>query len=115
MSNSYLWTITALECIPDLNGQLNYVVVSHWTCTGTDGTYTGSVYNTTTFNVNPDKPDYVPYADLTEAEVVQWTQNALGADTVQAVYASISTQIENQANPPIVTPALPWQTPASKN
>lgn len=115
MSNTYTWSINALNCIPDLNGQLNYVVVSHWTCTGTDGTYTGSVYNTATFNVNPDKPDYIPYADLTETEVVQWTQEALGQDTTQAVYASIDAQIESQAHPTIVTPPLPWQTPASEN
>lgn len=108
MSNTYTWTINALNCIPDLNGKLDYVVVSHWTCSGTDGTYTGQVYNTVNFNVDPDKPNYVPYADLTEAEVVAWTQDALGADTVQAVYASINAQIETQVNPTIVTPPLPW-------
>lgn len=113
MSNSYTWSITALNCIPDLNGKLDYVVVSHWTCSGTDGTYTGSVYNTVTFNIDPDKPNYVPYADLTEAEVVAWTQEALGPDVVQAVYDSINAQIETQVNPTIVTPPLPWQTPVS--
>ena len=115
MSNLYTWSITAMNCIPDLNGQVDYVVVSHWTCTGTDGTYFGSVYNTATFNVNPQKSNYIPYADLTEAEVIQWTQDALGQDVVQAVYASIDAQIETQVNPTIVTPPLPWQTPVSKN
>ena len=111
MANTYTWSISALDCIPDLNGKLNYVVVSHYTCSGTDGTYTGSVYNTVQFQVDPEKPDYVPYADLTEAEVITWTQAALGEETVAAVYTSIDTQIENQVNPPIVTPPLPWVAP----
>ena len=113
MSNTYTWTISALDCIPDVNGKLDYVVVSHWSCSGTDGTYTGQCYATVSFPVNPDKPDYVPYADLTEAEVIQWTQDALGEEQVAAVYTSIDTQIETAKNPPIVTPPLPWATPSA--
>jgi len=115
MSNVYAWTITAMDCIPDLNGQLDYVVVPHWICQGTDGTYTGQVYNTVTLNVDPDKPNYTPYADLTEAQVVDWVQATLTQPTVEAIYASIDTQIQNQIDPPIVTPPLPWQTPVSEN
>ena len=113
MSNTYTWSITALDCIPDLDGKLNYVVVAHWTCTGTDGTFSGSVYNTATFVVDPTKSDYVPYADLTEVEVVSWVQASLGADTVDAVYRSIDQQIQAQIDPPVVTPPLPW-VPASE-
>ena len=113
MSTTYTWTINALNCIPDLNGKLNYVVVSHYNCTGTDGTYTGSVYNTTSFTVDPEKPNYTPYADLTEAEVIGWVQATLGPDTVEATYANIASQIQNQINPPIVTPPLPWANSAA--
>ena len=113
MSNSYTWSITALDCIPDLDGKLDYVVVAHWTCTGTDGAFSGSVYTTQSFSVNPDKPDYVPFADLTEAEVIAWVQAAMGEDGANATYASIDTQIENQVNPPIVTPPLPWAQPSA--
>ena len=113
MSNTYNWTINALDCIPQVGDLKDYCVVSHWTCTGTDGTFSGQVYSTVSFAVNPDKPDYVPYADLTEAEVIQWTQDALGAEQVAAVYTSIDTQIENQVNPPLVTPPLPWSQPSA--
>ena len=111
MSNTYNWTISALDCIPDVDGKTDYVVVAHWQCQGTDGTFFGQVYNTATFVVNPDKPDYVPYADLTEEMVVTWVQETLGTDTVEAVYRSIDTQIEGQVNPTIVTPPLPWAQP----
>lgn len=115
MANTYTWLITALDCIPNVDGKTDYVVVAHWTCSGTDGTYTGVVYNTATFTVDPTKADYVPYDQLTEAEVVLWVQESLGNDTEQAVYRSIDTQIEGQANPTIVTPPLPWQTAPSNN
>ena len=111
MNNTYTWTITQLECIPDIDGKLNYVVVAHWLCQGTDGTYTGSVANTATFVVDPYKTDYVPYQDLKEPEVIVWVQDALGPDTVQAVYRMIDTQIQGQVSPPIVTPPLPWEGP----
>lgn len=108
MSNSYTWLISSLDCIPDVDGLTDYVVIAHWTCTGTDGTFSGSVYNTQSFTVDPAKPDYIPFADLTEAEVISWVQDSLGSDTVDAVYRSIDQQIEAQVNPPIVTPPLPW-------
>jgi chromosome segregation protein len=47
-------------------------------------------------------------ADLTEAIVVGWVQNALGKDTVEA---SLQGQIDAQINPTVVQPPLPWVTP----
>lgn len=103
-----IWTITTLDCKPDVEGKTDYVVTAHWDCTATDGAYSGRVYSTTSFEVDPSKPDYIPYADLTEAEVIQWVQASLGAETVVATEANVLQQIENQKNPPIVTPKLPW-------
>ena len=102
------WNIVALNCKPDVNGMLDYVVVAHWTLTATDGTYTGSVYGTASFEVDPDKPDYTPYEDLTLDEVVAWTQASLGVEQVASYEKSVADQIEAQINPTIVTPPLPW-------
>ena len=65
MSITNTWNIVAINCKPGVNGMLDYVVVAHWTLSGTDGTYTGSVYGTASFEVDPDKPNYTPYEDLT--------------------------------------------------
>jgi len=111
MSNLYTWTISALDCIPQVGSLTDYVCTSHWSCSGTDGTFTGSCYSTVSFAVNPDKPNYTPYNELTEAEVIQWTQEALGEEQVAAIYTSIDSQIENAKNPPIVVLPLPWLTP----
>ena len=110
MSISYTWTITQMECNPNVAGEPDYVVTVHWTASGTDGTFFGSVYNTTSYAVKSDNPDFTPYADLTEAQVVGWVQDALTPEGVQATEDSIAQQIQNQVNPPIITPPLPWVT-----
>ena len=102
------WNIVAMDCKPDVNGMLDYVVVAHWTLTATDGTYTGTVYGTASFEVDPAKPNYVPYADITLEEAIAWTQASLGEEQVASYEASVASQIEAQINPTIVTPALPW-------
>ena len=102
------WNIVAMNCEPDVNGMLDYVVTSHWTLTATDGTYTGSVYGTASFEVDPDKPNYTPYADLTLEQVVAWTQASLGAEQVASYEDVVEGQIQAQITPTIVTPKLPW-------
>ena len=47
-------------------------------------------------------------SDLTESEVILWVQESLGVDGVGAVYRAIDMQIQAKANPPIITPPLPW-------
>ena len=108
MSITNTWNIAALNCQPAVNGMLDYVVTSHWTLSATDGTYTGSVYGTASFEVDPERTDYKPYEDLTLAEVVAWTQGSLGAEQVAAYEKAVADQIEAQINPTIITPQLPW-------
>ena len=108
MSITNTWNIVALNCKPNVNGMLDYVVTSQWTLTATDGTYTSSVYGTASFEVDPDKPNYVFYEDLTLDIVVGWTKDALGAEQVASYEANVASQIETQINPTIVTPPLPW-------
>ncbi len=109
MATQYTWTISALNCLPQLGDMTDYCITSHWRCTGDDGEgHSGQVYSTVNFTVDPDKPNFVPFEDITEEQAIEWTQQALGEEQVAAVYTSIDTQIENEINPPIVTPPLPW-------
>ena len=108
MTNTNTWNIVALNCQPDVNGMLDYVVKAHWDFSGTDGTYTGSIYGTVFFEVDPDKPNYTHYADLTLNQVVVWVQEAIGEEQVASYEKSVADQIEAQSTPPIVTLPLPW-------
>ena len=101
---TFTWTVTALDCYPQAEGQTDVVFVVHWRCTGTDGTYNGSVYSTCA--VPAPTGTFTPYADLTQEQVLGWIW-ASGVDQASAE-AAVQTQIDNQANPPVVSPKLPW-------
>ena len=101
------WNIQQLDCYPELDGDTDVVFTVHWTLNGTDGTYNGSVYGSVGVTLDPDAP-FVPYASLTEAQVIGWVQDALGEEQVASYEANVAQQIANQINPPVVTPPLPW-------
>ena len=104
MATTFTWTVTQMDCYPQAEGQTDVVFVVHWTCSGTDGTYNGSVYSTC--SVPAPTGTFVPYADLTQDIVLGWIW-AGGVDQASAE-AAVQTQIDNQANPPVVSPQLPW-------
>ena len=80
------------------------VITVHWTCSGTDGTYNASVYNTC--SLPAPTGTFTPYSDLTQQEVLGWIW-ANGVDQA-ATEAAVEQQIQNQINPPVVTLPLPW-------
>jgi hypothetical protein len=108
MPTTYTWSVIQMDAYPELDGNTDVVFTVHWTLTGTDGTHTAGVYGSVGVTVDPDAP-FTPYADLTQEQVVGWVQSALGEEQVAAYEANVATQIANLANPPIVTPPLPWK------
>jgi hypothetical protein len=107
MSNTYTWSFPTLTAYPQAEGQTNVVYTVHWILTGTDGTYTGSVYGTVGLTYVAGSP-YTPYADLTEAQVQGWTTAALGAEQVSALEANIDAQIQQQITPTSVNLTPLW-------
>lgn len=107
MTTTYTWAVVQMDCYPEADGETDVVFTVHWTLTGSDGTYTGSVYGSQAVTVDPAAP-FTPYADLTQDQVIGWVQAAMGAEQVAAYEANIAQQIADQINPPVVTPPLPW-------
>jgi hypothetical protein len=107
MANTYTWTVTSMDCYPQEDGNTDVVFTVHWTCSGTDGTYNGSVYSTCSVPLTAGT--FTPYAQLTQSQVLGWIY-ANGVDQT-ATEAAVAQQIANQVNPPVVTPPLPWVTP----
>ena len=99
------WTISQLDCLPQTPEGADFVVTAHWQCNGVDGEYNGQVYSTCSFTVQQGA-EFTPYADLTQDEVLGWCW-AGGVDK-DATEAAVQTQIDNQINPPVTTPPLPW-------
>jgi hypothetical protein len=101
---TFTWTVSQLDCYPQAEGQTDVVFTVHWTCSGTDGTYNGSVYSTC--SVPAPTGTFTPYADLTQDQVLGWIW-ANGVDQASAE-AAVQAQIDNQINPPTISPPLPW-------
>jgi hypothetical protein len=81
-----------------------FVFTAHYTVDVTDATYSAGAYGSIGF----ERPDnLIPFTDLTEVEVVSWVQEALGADKVADVEATLQNQIDQQRNPTQAT-GVPW-------
>lgn len=113
MSATITWVIEWMQCYPQEDGKTDVVITAGWRCNGaqTAGTppvdYTSTVYGTCNFTLDPSAP-FTPYADLTQDQVLGWCW-AGGVDKA-AVEAGVQTQIDNQINPPVIQPPLPWAT-----
>jgi len=102
------WQIDSLSCYPQEEGQTDVVFSAAWRVNGTDGTYNATVYGSQSLSPYTEGTPFTPYADLTQAQVIGWVQDAMGEEQVAAINANIEQQIQNQINPPVVTPKLPW-------
>ncbi len=108
MSITNTWNVVQIDAYPAYNNQSTVVFGVHWTLTGDDGEgHTGHIYGSQ--GVSLDLTDgFTPYEDLTEAQVLGWVHEAMGAGQVAAYEASVAQQIADQINPPVVNPPLPW-------
>lgn len=107
MAITNTWSIQQLDAYPEAEGHNDVVFGVHWRLDGVDGEHAGGVYGSVGVTLDADAP-FAPYASLTEAQVIGWVKDALGEEQVAAYEASIAQQIADQANPPVVHPALPW-------
>jgi hypothetical protein len=96
----FIWNVVQMDRLTS-DG---FVVTVHYVVNAVDGDYSASTYGTVGYTQG--EGSYIPYADLTEAEVVGWVQDSLGKDTVEA---SLTAQIEAEKHPVIET-GLPWAT-----
>ena len=92
------WTITQT----DYQTADGFITTAHWTAATVDGDYTASVYSTCSFATATPA---IPYADVTEAEVLDWCWNN-GVDK-DATEAALAANIELQKNPVTAT-GTPW-------
>jgi len=92
------WTIT--QC--DRLTSDDFITTAHWTCTAVDGDYSASIYSTCSWAAGTPT---IPYADVTEAEVLQWCWTS-GVDK-DATEAALAQNIALQKNPVTAT-GTPW-------
>jgi hypothetical protein len=99
MTIAYTWKITQTN-YQTSNG---FIEVGHWTATAVDGNYTTSTYSTASWQAGTPT---IPYASVTEAEVLNWVWESVDKDATEA---SLAQQIELLKNPVSLT-GTPWTT-----
>ena len=98
------WSILQLDRnLPD-----NGVYTAHWSVSAVDGDYAASAYGTASFTPDPTSPNFVPYNQLTQDEVLTWVWSK-GVDRFDTE-SSLVNQIDLKKNPVTAT-GLPWVNP----
>ena len=104
----FKFVISALNCAVEKEGLPNVINVIHWRyqATQVDGekTWFAETYGATSVG-QPNPQNFVPYEDVTEAEVISWLEAVL---PVEAMQAGLEANIALQINPKEVTLPLPW-------
>ena len=101
------WIIERMLVKPTEGSLTDVVITADWRCNGSQDQYSGTCYGSTSFA--PPSGSFTPFSDLTQDQVLNWCF-ASGVDQA-AIEANVTQQIENQINPPIIAPPLPWLPP----
>ena len=105
MAITNTWGIVQLDAYPEKDGLTDVVFTVHWNLTGDDGEgHTGYAYGSVGVTLDPETP-YTPFAQLTQDEVLGWVWETVNKDETEA---SVTAQVNNLVNPPVITPPLPW-------
>lgn len=96
----YNWTIPNVEREADTG----FVTVVHWRVTAQDGEYTASSYGTVGFTPDREAEGFVPFDQLTEAQVLEWVYASVDKAEMEA---NLAGQIEEQKAPKTVS-GTPW-------
>ena len=102
-----LWIIERL-LVRKVEGTYSDVVITaDWRCNGSQDNYSGTCYGSASFAA--PSGDFTPYPDLTQDQVLGWCFSN-GVDQA-AIEANVTQQINDQINPPVIAPPLPWLPP----
>jgi hypothetical protein len=91
------WNISQL----DRQTSDGLVTTAHWRVNAVDGEYSAGAYGSVGFERGDT---FTAYDSLTEAQVIAWVKDKLD---VEAIEASLASQIESQKNPVSAT-GVPW-------
>jgi len=108
------WNCRTVDVYPTDETYADVVYNVHWIVTGTLDQLDpqGEPQSITVSNIGTqildtsDITDFIPFEDLTNEQVVAWTQDAMGAEQVASIEASVESQINNLIVPVSVTKTI---------
>ena len=111
MAITNTWSVTDMQHTDATGG----VFLVYWSMVASDGTYSASEGGKLRCEPDPSSPDFTPYADLTEAQVLGWVYNSLiegdeTADEAKArVEANRTAKVQGQIDRAATTASgTPW-------
>jgi hypothetical protein len=114
---NYDWNCKTVDARPLEDGEVDVVYNVHWIVTGISDELKpdGSAYSATSIGTQnvPWNPEgaFIPFEDLTNEIVVEWTQAAMGEEQVASIEASIESQINYLITPTSVTLTIGGSVP----
>ena len=99
---TYDWNCKTVDVHPQEEGETDVVYNVHWIVTGVDGDYSATNIGTQVVPLN-EGGTFIPFEDLTNDVVVEWTKEAMGEEQVTQIEAGVASEIEGKINPTSVT------------
>jgi len=112
MTIEFTTTITGMEAYPLYEAVPLYVFRVYWNYLGSDSVYETAMQGSTDIPAS-DPQSAIPYADLTEEQVMGWIQEYTPAWMFEEYTDKITAWITAQYTPSVVNPPLPWAEVAS--
>jgi len=106
---TYNWNCKTVDAYVEKDNEADVVYNVHWRVTGIsdtmdpeDNPYQATSIGTQTLNSDPES-EFIPFDQVTNEEVVAWTQEAMGEEQVAQIEAGIASQIESLIHPTTIT------------
>ena len=103
------WNCKTVDAYVEKDNEADVVYNVHWIVTGTsdtldpqDNPYSATSIGTQTLDTS-EIINFIPFDQVTNEEVVAWTQAAMGEEQVAQIEAGIASQIESLIHPTTVT------------
>ena len=104
------WKVVACDRTVSLGGEADVITNVHWevtdeeTVSGVD--HHGRQYGSQAIDTS-DLSSFTAYASVTEANVIAWTKDAMGAELVTDSESSVASQI-TLSKTPVTGTGVPW-------
>jgi hypothetical protein len=103
------WQIANLKRTPDTELVFEVTYIMNFAHEQESDRHVGMV----TLTGNASDPSFIPFGDLTEATIVQWVQDELGAEKIAEIEASalarLQTAHDKKVNPEYLM-GTPWRS-----
>ncbi len=109
MATTYNWNCKTVDVHPTEADHTDVVYNVHWIVTGVSDELDpeGNAYQSTSIGtqVVPLDPEsqFIPFDELTNEIVVEWTKEAMGEEQVTSIEAGIKQAIDLEINPTSIT------------